>query len=217
MNLSPPVSFNAVVLSGGRSSRLGGTSKAHLEFEGRSLLDLTCLAVADARRVVVVGPDEPTPAAEPGGHGANTTPAEGQQNREFVRESPPFGGPAAALAAAVDHLGDDDAPWLLVLACDMPRVDRAIPALLASVDEEGDSSFMAHDGGRDQPLAALYRMNSLRDAVAAVHRSGGAQNLSMKALLARVQWRAIDVPPGSTADVDTWADAQSLGVSATPT
>ncbi|MBE0010782.1 molybdopterin-guanine dinucleotide biosynthesis protein [Arthrobacter sp. AET 35A] len=200
--------FNAVVLSGGRSSRLGGTPKARLELDGRSLLDLTCLAVADARRVVVVGPEEPPLAAPPGAHGAHT--------REFVRESPPFGGPAAALAAAVDHLGDDDTPWLLVLACDMPRVDQAIPALLAAAADD-DSSSMAHDGGRDQPLAALYRMDSLRDAVAAVHRGGGAQNLSMKALLARVQWRAIDVPPGSTADVDTWADAQSLGVSATPT
>lgn len=217
MNLPLPVIFNAVVLSGGRSSRLGGTSKAHLELDGRSLLDLTCLAVADARRVVVVGPDEPTPAAGLGGRRANTTPVEGQQPREFVRESPPFGGPAAALAAAVDHLGDDDAPWLLVLACDMPRIEKAIPPLLASAAEDTNSSFMAHDGGRDQPLAALYLMDSLRDAVAAVHQSGGAQNLSMKALLARVQWRAIDVPPGSTADVDTWADAQTLGVSATPT
>ncbi|NOJ61067.1 NTP transferase domain-containing protein [Arthrobacter sp. 260] len=201
--------FNAVVLSGGRSSRLGGTPKARLELDGRSLLDLTCLAVADARRVVVAGPEEQPLAAGVGEHSENT--------REFVRESPPFGGPAAALAAAVDHLGDDDAPWLLVLACDMPRVHQAIPALLAAAADDADSSFMAHDGGRDQPLAALYRMDSLRDAVAAVHRSGGAQNLSMKALLARVQWRAIDVPPGSTADVDTWADAQSLGVSATPT
>lgn len=217
MNLPPPVVFNAVVLSGGRSSRLGGASKAQLELDGRSLLDLTCLAVADARRVVVVGPDEPTTVDGLGERGVDTTPAEGQQPREFVRESPPFGGPAAALAAAVDHLGDDDAPWLLVLACDMPRIDQAIPTLLESAAKDAGSSFMAHDGGRDQPLAALYLMDSLRGAVAAVHRSGGAQNLSMKALLARVQWRAIDVPPGSTADVDTWADAQSLGVSATPT
>ncbi len=217
MSAQSPVVFNAVVLSGGRSSRLGGTPKARLERDGRSLLDLTCLAVADARGVVVVGPEEHSLAGGLGSDGATTTPADGQLLREFVRESPPFGGPAAALAAAVDHLGDDDAPWLLVMACDMPRVDQAIPALLAAAAGDADSSYMARDGGRDQPLAALYRMDSLRDAVAAVHRSGGAQNLSMKALLARVQWRAIDVPPGSTADVDTWADAQTLGVSATPT
>ncbi|PVE19110.1 molybdenum cofactor guanylyltransferase [Arthrobacter sp. Bz4] len=200
-----PVAFNAVVLSGGRSSRLGGTPKAHLELNGQSLLDLTCQAAAAARRIVVVGPDDVDGAtfrAQP-------------VSREFVRESPPFGGPAAALAAAVDHLQDDSTPWLLVLACDMPRIAEAIPSLLKAAVDRPDSSAMAHDGGRDQPLAALYRFADLRLAVQEIHASGGAQNLSMKALLARVQWRAIDVRPGSTADVDTWADAQSLGVSGT--
>ena len=214
MSPSPPVGFNAVVLSGGRSSRLGGTPKAELAIHGTTLLDLTCRAVAAARRTVVVGPGnghQPTQTGLIAGQAGQSAPAE----REFVRESPPFGGPAAALAAAVDHLADDPTPWLLVLACDMPRIAQAIPALLTAIGEHPGYSVMAHDGGRDQPLAAIYNLSALRTAVEAVHGSGGAQNLSMKALLARVQWRAIDVPPGSTADVDTWADAQSLGVSGT--
>lgn len=198
-----PVAFNAVVLSGGRSSRLGGTPKASLQLNGHSLLDLTCHAAAAARRLVVVGPDEV--------HGA-TIRAQ-PVSPEFVRESPPFGGPAAALAAAVDHLQGESTPWLLVLACDMPRIAEAIPSLLTAAVDHPEYSAMAHDGGRDQPLAALYRFDALRLAVQEIHASGGAQNLSMKALLARVQWRAIDVRPGSTADVDTWADAHSLGVS----
>lgn len=204
MSAHVPVVFNAVVLSGGRSSRLGGTPKACLQLNGQSLLDRTCQAAAAARRIVVVGPDDE-------GATFRTQPAA----LEFVRESPPFGGPAAALAAAVDHIQDDTTPWLLVLACDMPRIAEAIPSLLEAVADRPDSSAMAHDGGRDQPLAALYRLDALRSAVQDIQASGGAQNLSMKALLARVQWRAIDVRPGSTADVDTWADAQSLGVSGT--
>ncbi|MHA7292652.1 NTP transferase domain-containing protein [Arthrobacter sp. HLT1-21] len=206
---STPLDFNAVVLSGGRSSRLGGVSKAHLHRGGRTLLSLTCDAVAAAHRTIVVGPDRDD--------GLPGDPVAGSmaQDCEFIRESPPFGGPAAALAAAVDHLLEDTTPWVLVLACDMPRIAQAIPVLLAAAAECPESSVVAHDGGRDQPLAALYRLGSLRTAVMAAQTSGGAQNLSMKALLARVQWRTIDVPPGSTADVDTWADAQSLGVSGT--
>ncbi|MHA7154882.1 molybdenum cofactor guanylyltransferase [Arthrobacter sp. TMN-50] len=209
MSPTAPLDFNAVVLSGGRSSRLGGVPKAYLQVKGRTLLSLTCEAAAAAHRIVVVGPDDEAFHGRP----AAGTPL--PLDCEFLRESPPFGGPAAALAAAVDHLRGDVTPWVLVLACDMPRIAPAIPALLAAAAKRPESSVVAHDGGRDQPLAAVYRLASLRTAVAAVQTSGGTQNLSMKALLARVQWRAIDVPPGSTADVDTWADAQSLGVSGT--
>ena len=206
------VDFNAVVLSGGRSSRLGGTPKAGLRLDGHTLLDLACQAAGAAKRVVVVGPASDEDQGDSAGAGS------GVGGREFVSESPRFGGPAAALAAAVDHLAQDATQWLLVLACDMPRIAAAIPELLAAVAEDPDYSVLAHDGERDQPLAAVYSLAALRTSIEAVESSGGVQNLSMKALLARVQWRAIDVPQGSTADVDTWADAQNLGVSgAAPT
>ncbi|MFD1214070.1 molybdenum cofactor guanylyltransferase, partial [Arthrobacter sp. GCM10027362] len=51
-------SHDAVVLAGGRSSRLGGVPKALLEFEGRTLLRRTLDALSGARRIAVVGPPE---------------------------------------------------------------------------------------------------------------------------------------------------------------
>lgn len=183
--------FDAVVLSGGRSSRLGGVPKASLELRGKSLLALTCEAAAAARRVVVVGP----------------LAAEVPKGVEVVREYPPYGGPAAALATAVAHLREDHAPWLLLLACDMPGISTALPALLEGARLTG-SSVLAHDGGRDQPLAALYRWADL----AALGEAETVRNLSMRKLLARVQWSAVEVPGGSTDDVDTWSDAHELGV-----
>ncbi|WP_275693401.1 NTP transferase domain-containing protein [Nocardioides sp. TF02-7] len=48
--------FAAVVLAGGRGSRLGGFDKAGIEVRGRTLLEHALDAVVDAAEVVVVGP-----------------------------------------------------------------------------------------------------------------------------------------------------------------
>ncbi|WP_307843374.1 NTP transferase domain-containing protein [Arthrobacter sp. MSA 4-2] len=201
MSGTVPPAFDAVILAGGRSTRLGGMPKASLHIAGATLLEITVRAVAGAGRVTVVGP------------AAGVHPAPGAPPLRFVREAPPFGGPAAALAAALaqPEPGGFTAPWLMVLACDMPRSGQLVPALLAAAAEAG-TSVMASDAGRDQPLAALYRRSDLEGAVAVAVQAGGVENLSMKALLARVSVRPVPVPPGTTLDVDTWADARALGV-----
>jgi molybdopterin-guanine dinucleotide biosynthesis protein A len=102
----------------------------------------------------------------------------------------------------------------MVLACDMPRSVVLVPALLEAAAEDPTTSVMAREGSRDQPLAGLYLRGELEAAGAAAAAAGGVANLSMKALLARVSVRPVPVPPGTTLDVDTWADARALGVDA---
>ncbi len=71
--------FSAVVLAGGTAARMGGADKAGIELGGRTLLEHALDAVVDAVEVVVVG--DPVPTDLPA---------------TFVREDPPYGGPAAA-------------------------------------------------------------------------------------------------------------------------
>ena len=52
--------FDAVILSGGRSSRLGGVPKSGLMHDGASLLDRALQAAGGAAAVAVVGPDPGT-------------------------------------------------------------------------------------------------------------------------------------------------------------
>ncbi|WP_225217502.1 molybdenum cofactor guanylyltransferase [Arthrobacter pullicola] len=201
-----PPAFNAVVLAGGRSSRLGGVPKAGLLFDGQTLLERTLGAVRQARSVAIAGPadlEQFLPAVP--------------QHGFFVREEPAFSGPAAAVGAAVSALYSTDAahgsapPWTMVLACDMPGAAGAVQTLLAEAGRDPGQSVMARDSsGALQPLAALYRTEDLRSAV--IQQPGGLENLSMFRLLARVQWREVAVPEGSTADVDTWADAGKWGI-----
>lgn len=206
----PLPAFDAVVLAGGRSSRLDGEPKAKLVFGGQSLLSRTLAAVSGAERIAVAGPadlQDYLPAAGPA--------------CLVVREDPPFSGPAAAVAAALAALAALEAepgaaqsspPWTLVLACDMPGIAGALPVLLAEAVRDPRISVMARDaGGKAQPLAALYRTEDLRLALASYPH--GLANLSMFRLLASVQWREVAVPEESTADVDTWADAGKWGIS----
>ena len=52
--------FDAVILSGGRSSRLGGVPKSGLIYDGATLLERSLQAAGGAAAAVVVGPDPGT-------------------------------------------------------------------------------------------------------------------------------------------------------------
>lgn len=183
--------FHAVVLAGGRSSRLGGRPKARLRRDGRTLVELTVDAARDAAGVVVVGPPE--------------LPVPGGVLR--AREDPPFSGPAAGIAAglrALDALPAAD--WTMTLACDMPGVARAVPVLLdAARSGSGAPGYLCvPPDGRRQPLAAVYRSDVLRAAYA-------GQDPADRSALSFVRGLPlvdVAVPEDATADVDTWDDVQ---------
>ncbi|MHA7222511.1 molybdenum cofactor guanylyltransferase [Arthrobacter sp. RHLT1-20] len=211
--------FDAVILAGGRSSRLGGVPKAGLVYHGATLLARALQAARDAGTVVVVGPD---PGTLPRGVLS-------------CREDPPFAGPAAAIAAGLSalqlhHAGSGSGgvaapPLTLVLACDMPRVDAALRVLFEAAgttrrsgpsapeaEPQGDG-VMALADGRRQPLVGLYGTTALQRCVDEAGRRGVLTNASVFALLASLDVREVTVPSGATDDVDTWDDASALGVS----
>ncbi|MBD8518552.1 molybdenum cofactor guanylyltransferase [Plantibacter sp. CFBP 8804] len=201
------MSVDAIILAGGRSSRLGGVAKASLFRDGRTLLQLAIDAArAAGGRVVVVGPEVET-----------TDPV------RFVRERPVFGGPAAAIAAGLDALRDDvaaeDPAQVAVLACDMPDAASALAAVLdaatAATGTDTDGWVAVDDSGREQPLLAVYHREALERRVAALRASqpsGDLAGVSVRQLLAGLVLRQVPIPDGGSADVDTWADATELGV-----
>ncbi|WP_168223495.1 molybdenum cofactor guanylyltransferase [Pseudarthrobacter sp. NIBRBAC000502772] len=209
-----PLDFDAVILAGGRSSRLGGVPKQSLTYDGDSLLRRSAAAARGARAAVVVGPDTgEVPAGEIPG---------------FLRcrEEPPFSGPAAAIAAglaALSAAGGSRPRLTLVLACDMPNVGQAVAALKAALRARGPAAGapagLAPDGvvavseeGRRQPLVGFYSTAALQRSVAELESTGRLINGSVRALLASLDVQLVAVPAGSTADVDTWDDAAALGV-----
>jgi len=188
---------DAVILMGGRATRLGGAAKGDLRVEGRTLLERVVAAAEVARDRVVVGEA-----------GESVLPPEVR----VVREEPPFGGPAAAVAAGVHALADD-ADAVLVLAGDQPFVAAAVPRLLAAlaVAEDCDGARAVDADGRLQHLTCVIRRPALDRAIAAIAAVGSLDGVSMRRLLEPLRMADVMVPPAATMDVDTWADADAVG------
>ncbi|WNM25450.1 molybdenum cofactor guanylyltransferase [Demequina capsici] len=173
----------AIILAGGRARRLGGASKPDLEVDGRTLLDLTLEAAAAASTIVVVGPVDVPPGVM------------------VTREDPPGGGPVAGIAAGLDVVGERSGD-VLVLACDMPRIGRAVPELVEAAASAPDGAWLVDGEGREQPLAAVYRIASLRGALADLHPDGA----SMRQLISDLVMADVPDDGAASRDVDTWDD-----------
>ena len=188
--------YDAIVLAGGRSRRMGDVAKLGLVVGGDSLLGHACAAVSDAARLVVVGPDD-----------QDGVPA----SAVVVREDPPFAGPAAAIGAGVAALeGSTDATDLVVvLAADVPRAREAVPVLLAAVADRPhhDGVVARSSDGHRQPLLAVYRKPALRAALASHAPLAGG---SVMRVIASLRLAEIDLPDDVLADVDTPADLHRL-------
>ncbi|MFH5820991.1 molybdenum cofactor guanylyltransferase [Georgenia sp. AZ-5] len=201
--------FDAVVLAGGTARRLGGASKPDVVLGGRRLLEHALDAAAGARRTVVVAP--PEVAVPPG----------------VLRtlEDPPHGGPVAGIAAGLAALdaaatsgspaadGAGPAPWLLVLACDVPYAADAVPRLLAAA-VTGDGACLVDGDGHAQWLTGVYRTAALRERLGALPDAGrGASVHRCVGPLATARVRAAG---REAVDVDSWADLDALGADGAP-
>ncbi|MFC6086524.1 molybdenum cofactor guanylyltransferase [Sphaerisporangium aureirubrum] len=190
---APP--YDAVVLAGGAARRLGGADKPGARVGGRALVERVAGAVADAGRIVVVGPAR-----------------DGLAGAVFVQESPPGGGPVPALRAGLEAV---TAPWVALLAADLPflRADH-VGRLLAAAAPAGGAVLVDQDG-REQWLAGVWRTETLRAAL------GVYEGRSLRGLLGPLLPVCLGLPVGEDGrapwfDCDTAEDLAAAETRATP-
>jgi molybdopterin-guanine dinucleotide biosynthesis protein A len=146
--------YDAVVLAGGGARRLDGADKPGLVVGGRSLVAWVGAAVADAGRLILVGPARPElPAAI------------------VVSEDPPGSGPVPALRAGLSAVR---APSVAVLAADLPFLRASDVDTLRRRADPG--AVLVDSGGRPQWLAGVWRTAELRAALA-VYRGSSLRGL----------------------------------------
>lgn len=135
---------SALILAGGKATRLGGVDKRELVVEGRTIF---------ARQVAVLSGLEIVVSSAKDIAGYRTV-------RDTVAGAGPLAGIAAGLAGA-------RTPWLLVLAGDMPYMTReVIDRMLAAIDDAIDAVGI-RIAGMPEPLACVLKVSACQPIVQA--------------------------------------------------
>jgi molybdopterin-guanine dinucleotide biosynthesis protein A len=200
-----------VIISGGRSSRMG-RDKLSLRRHGMTLLDIVITQTVSTLDdpsvpVVIVGPQPSSTARQASAHRVR-----------FTLEDPPGSGPLAGVDAGLRALREmDPGEYVIVLAGDAPAGPDAIASLLQEIhphrarspeEPEVDAVVVADEAGRRQPLCAIYRTAAVQSALQVI---GDPTDQPMSRLLDALRVRSIPDTWGACDDVDTPQDAQRLG------
>ena len=162
------------ILAGGRATRLGGRDKAWLQRDGvPQVVRIARRFDAECGAVLVSANRDLSRYAE---HGLRAVADE-------VADIGPLGGIGMLCAHC-------ETPWLLTMPVDI--VD-ANDCLLRTLANAGDDGAVADDGDGLQPLVALYRVEALREAVAAAiaARDFSVQAMQQRMALARVRFAGL--------------------------
>ena len=198
----PGSEFDTVILAGGRASRMGGADKPALLVGDQPMVVSVARAAAEAgtRQLIIVGPRRDGPVLD----GLEAAASRAAGCLCFAREEPPGGGPVAALRAGLPAVA---APWLLLLAADLPFLrGEQLAALLSQAVAAGRSGAVLADGdGRPQWLTGAWQAEKLRAALC------GYSGSSLHGLLAplepvSVRSAANGSAPAPWLDCDTPAD-----------
>jgi molybdopterin-guanine dinucleotide biosynthesis protein A len=162
---------SALILAGGKATRLGGVAKHELVVDGRTIFERLSSVLAPRVQEILVA----TASDMPGYRCV----------RDVLPEVGPLAGIAAGLEAALT-------PWLLVVAGDMPHLSGAVvDALLAAVSDN-DDAIGIRIGGLPEPLVCLLH----RRALPAVTRRLANRRFKVSGLLTEerlhVRWLDLD-------------------------
>lgn len=154
--------LSAVVLAGGKSSRMG-KDKALIKFRGEPLLTKICYVALECTSSVYVITSKPDKYVE-------ILPPGCQVIKETPQPSPL--GPLIAFSQALKLI---ETPWVLLLACDLPKL-TATPLQQWSqrlVDCPGEAiAFLPKNTAGWEPLCGFYRSGCL-DSLTSYLESGG--------------------------------------------
>ena len=185
--------LGAVVLAGGRATRLGGIDKPGLEVAGRTLLATVVEACrgAGAGRIVVVGPERP------------------RLSVRFVREDPAGAGPFAALRRGLAELAalsdPESGDQVAVLAADLPFLRAAHLDRLIEAAEGHTGAVLVDDEGHGQWLTGCWHRRRLTDAAERYHGPSLRGLMTpLEPVYLRIEPAAGEPPPWL--DCDTGAD-----------
>lgn len=147
MPINPKQAITALILAGGRGSRMGGQDKGLIEFAGKPLIAHIIQAISPQVNGVLISANRNHDRYAEFGYPLLADPLGNYQ------------GPLAGMQAGLETI---KTALMLVLPCDGPLVDANLAQRLLNglIDAQADIA-VAHDGKRLQPVHALLRTELL--------------------------------------------------------
>ncbi|MDQ0148576.1 molybdenum cofactor guanylyltransferase [Eubacterium multiforme] len=135
----------AIILSGGKNSRMNYKTKAFLKFNGDTFINRTLLAVADYEEKIISCNDFKT---------YKDFKNEALLVSDSFKEIGPIGGIYSALKKS-------SFSYALIVACDMPFLNKDILNYLGNYDFKEDA-LIPIVNGKIEPLCGIYKKSSVK-------------------------------------------------------
>ena len=180
--------MSIIVLSGGTSARFG-RDKSQALIAGQSLIALILGSIPSEFKIVIVGEDPKIESSQ----------------YQCVHEDPIGGGPLAGFKAG---LAACESELVALIATDMPFASARVLNLLNFMREHDDAVMYVDAEGFKQPLAAVYRSQSVGRALAYM---GEVHGKSMRELVSHLMVHEIEMSheiAQALMDIDTAADLE---------
>ncbi|MCU7811497.1 MAG: molybdenum cofactor guanylyltransferase [Candidatus Thiodiazotropha sp. (ex Notomyrtea botanica)] len=155
--------ITAVILAGGRGSRMGGLDKGLVELNGKPLIEHVIAAILDQVGTVVIN--------------ANRNRDQYTSfNYPVIADSmDDYQGPLAGFLAAMEIVTTS---YMVTVPCDGPMLsDDLVERLVSALERDQADIAVVHDGERMQPVYALIPIR-LRDSLQA-YLDGGDRKIDL--------------------------------------
>jgi molybdenum cofactor guanylyltransferase len=190
---------SAVILAGGRSSRMG-LPKATLPFGPSTILErlIDTLGSAFAEIIVVAAPlrDEPFSIDRTLQARTNRTERAGSAHLIIERDDAAFEGPVQAMRRGLARASGE---IVFACSCDLPLLRAEVAVALCAMLVAGDDAVIPQIDGMPQPLCAAYRRERAVAALAAMETAGEKR---VTLIAERLNVRTIDEPALRKIDPD---------------
>jgi molybdenum cofactor guanylyltransferase len=199
--------ITAIILAGGRGSRMGGTDKGLQNFHGTPMALHALLRVGSQVGYSMINANRNLSAYE--SFGADVWPDGSDE----------FAGPLSGFVVGLEHC---ETPYLLTVPCDTPHfpqdlASRLYRGLQADALAGGADIAMAAQGGQTEPVFCLVK-NEMLESLLAFMKAGGrkidAWTATQKTVLVHFDDPSDD--PKSFANANTLEELTALEVARAP-
>ncbi|HHD2752234.1 TPA: molybdenum cofactor guanylyltransferase [Clostridium perfringens] len=129
---------SAAILAGGKSSRMNYRNKAFLEYENNYFIERIIKALEDYEEIIII---------------SNNPDDYKTLGLKVFKDVYPNQGPLSGIHSALNHIKNE---YCLVVACDMPFINKNVVNYLGNIKEDYEI-LIPEVEERLQPLCAIYK------------------------------------------------------------